>query len=240
MSAGDTYKLLGLTLVICLLIVAAMVVNSVEVTKKLDADAINLQALEEAVGGYQEREQLIVVTLSHVAEVLDLMAYGPYSREEMQDMLIEMVDIIQSINQILSYEEAHRISSFILRQAVAGDIDPWLFLAIAVTESNCNTNLRGGSGEYGLMQVMPGTGQWIAEQLGYVSYTPECLWDIRFNTQCAAFYLRATTAEFADSIKGVLAYNKGSNGARNWLKSNSLESNCYVRAVMNNYNKYKP
>lgn len=47
------------------------------------------------------------------------------------------------------------------------------------------------------------------------------------------------TREFRDTQQGVLAYNRGSYGARKWLQERDPEEHRYVVKVMRTYRKLK-
>ena len=141
--------------------------------------------------------------------------------------------IIRGINNTFAPAETEDISTVRVKQAIAADIDPSLMLSVAITESRCRPRASGGSGEYGLMQVMPGTGRGIARQLGYKNYNPDDMLDYRQNIQLAAFHLKKLTRHFGGNYQlGLLAYNKGTSGAKCWLKTHTLGSSGYVAKVV--------
>lgn len=211
------------------------------------ADGFYLQALdlkttikaqEELLAAYEAQNVALADTLTQVTATLEAIAYGPFSRVEIQELILQVTEVIQQVNQTLLPDEAQEIGRIIVHQAAAAEVDPWLLLAIAITESHCRPAIRGGSGEYGMMQVMPGTGQWIAGRLGYTNWSPEELWHIETNVQFAAYYLRTSIREFGGNLsKGILAYNRGSTGARAWLQENIAEEHRYVRKVNSTYGR---
>ena len=198
-----------------------------------------IDAQQELIGIYREQNEALGSLLGQASDALRKIVYGPYSREEVQTLVSQVADIIEGVNEALTEEETLEISQAIVETAVAAGIDPLLLVAMAITESHCRPNARGGSGEYGILQIMPGTGKWIAGRLGYKDWTPEDLLDVKTNIQFGTFYLRAVTREFRNTQQGVLAYNRGSYGARKWLQENSPEEHLYVRKVMGTYRKLK-
>lgn len=204
-------------------------------TAQVQEQADLIQAQAGLISAYQGQRIIVADTLGHAASALQLIAYGPYTRAEMQELIDEVADIIGEINAVLAPGQAGEISRAIVTDAVAAGIDPWLLLSVAVLESNCRPEIRGGSGEYGLMQVMPQTGAWIARKLGYENWRPEDMFSIRQNIQFGTYYLRAVTAEFGDPQLGLLAYNRGPTGARSYLREHSLSSNLYVLRVTRIY-----
>lgn len=216
----------------------SMTVAAQEMDQKIQDQEQIILAQQELVNLYQEQNVALASLLGQTSETLQGIAYGPYTREEIQDLIAEVADIIQEVNQALDPKEVEEISQVIVRSAVAADIDPLLLVSMAITESHCRPDVRGGSGEYGMLQVMPGTGRWIAGRLGYAEWQPGDMLDISTNVQFAAYYLRVVTREFnGDTQRGVLAYNRGSAGARSWMAENSPTEHYYVRRVMGTYSK---
>lgn len=204
-----------------------------------DRDEI-IAAQQRLIAAYQEQNMAVAGVLGQASDALEGIAYGPYTREEVQAKIMAVADVIAEVNHILALDQVQAISHSIVTCAVAADIDPMLLTAMAITESECRPKARGRAGEYGLLQVMPGTGKWIAGRLGYADYHPEQMLDVRTNIQYAAYYLKVVTKEFGDVDKGILAYNRGSNGARNWLKAHEPSANSYVCKVQKIYKEVSP
>ena len=207
--------------------------------KFLTAQAADMQteltAKDELIEAYRAQTAAVAEILGQAAETLENIAFGPYSREQIQAKVARVAEIIIEVNQLLDPEEVDEISQAIVLSAVAADIDPLLLTAMAITESYCQPGIRGRSGEYGMMQIMPGTGRWIAEKLGYKDWEPADMMDIRMNVEFSAYYLRVVTKEFGSTVKGVLAYNRGSTGARQWLAEHQASDHRYVKKVMGIY-----
>lgn len=215
-------------------------ISAKQEVKFLTAQAADMQteltAKDELIEAYRAQTAAVAEILGQAAETLENIAFGPYSREQIQAKVARVAEIIIEVNQLLDLEEVDEISQAIVLSAVAADIDPLLLTAMAITESNCRPLARGGSGEYGMLQVMPGTGRWIAGKLGYKDWEPADMLDVRMNVEFSAYYLRVVTREFGgDAVKGVLAYNRGSTGARQWMKKHSPSEHRYVKKVLGTY-----
>jgi soluble lytic murein transglycosylase-like protein len=145
-------------------------------------------------------------------------------------------DVINQANTSLGQALSEEIAQVNYRESIAYNLDPYLLTAMAYRESTFRPDVRGKSGEFGLIQIMPGTGKWIAEKLGYTDWSPEQLLDVETNVRFAAYYLSISIREFGGDVqKGVLAYNRGSNGARKWMSENRPEDHGYVSKVMATY-----
>lgn len=59
------------------------------------------------------------------------------------------------------------------------NVDPFLVAAIIKNESNFKHDAVSKVGAVGLMQIMPETGRWIAEQMGLENYQDSDLYQTR-------------------------------------------------------------
>ena len=90
--------------------------------------------------------------------------------------------------------------------------------AIIKTESGFNTFAKSYKGARGLMQIMPETGDWIAEMLQepndeLMLYDPEI--NIRFGT----WYIASLIERYDNVDTALAAYNAGSGNVDEWLKN---------------------
>lgn len=113
-------------------------------------------------------------------------------------------------------------------------VPPELVAAVAFVESRFRPGAVSPAGAQGLMQTMPGTGAWLAEQLG-VTYDP---FDPEQSAMLGAYYLRRLINRFdGDSTKVIAAYNAGAGAVQ---KHGGVppfaETQAYVPAVTRAYN----
>ncbi len=140
---------------------------------------------------------------------------------------------------IYHYSQVHRL-------------DPLLIAAVIRTESNFQANARSPKGAIGLMQIMPNTGRWIAEQLGEEDFEPGLLLDPEMNIEMGSWYLASLYDQFeGDPILVLAAYNGGRGNITEWLdnaqwtgEAHTLdqipfpETRQYVRKVLATYRIY--
>lgn len=138
-----------------------------------------------------------------------------------------------------------------LRSAENG-LDPYLVAAVIRHESRFNPNALSHQGARGLMQVIPDTGRWVAEQVG-LPFQPDLLYDPAYNIQIGTWYLAHQLRQFGGSIVLALAaYNGGEQNVRTWLVEDRWtgeigtvdqipfpETRSYVQRVMDSYDKYR-
>lgn len=128
-------------------------------------------------------------------------------------------------------------------------LNPLLVIALIRQESRFQTDIRSSAGAIGLMQVMPETGEWIAEQSGIDNYQ---LIDPDNNIQLGTWFLDYTHGEYdGNSMLAIASYNAGPGNVSQWVQRFGLsdvdqfvedipfgETQGYVESVFGNYWNY--
>lgn len=131
-------------------------------------------------------------------------------------------------------------------------LDPYLVAAVIRQESKFQPNATSYQGARGLMQILPETGRWAAEQMG-VAFRPEMLYEADYNIRMGCWYLAHQLKQFRGGIVPALAaYNGGQRNVREWLSEERWtgeehtidqipfpETRHYVRRVMQSYERYQ-
>ena len=105
-------------------------------------------------------------------------------------------------------------------------VDPFLIAAIIKNESNFNHKAVSKVGAVGLMQIMPDTGRWIAEQMGLESYKDTDLYQTRTNIRMGCWYLGELDHEFKHNLALVMiAYNAGRGQTHAWMEAYGWDDN---------------
>ena len=105
-------------------------------------------------------------------------------------------------------------------------VDPFLIAAIIKNESNFNHKAVSKVGAVGLMQIMPDTGRWIAEQMGLESYKDTDLYQTRTNIRMGCWYLGELDHEFKHNLALVMiAYNAGRGQTHAWMEEYGWDDN---------------
>ena len=98
-------------------------------------------------------------------------------------------------------------------------VEPELAMAIARRESEFYPMAQSHVGARGLMQLMPRTGEAMAEKVGIENYSDSLLFDPIVNTRLGSAYLAQLIEEFGNNIPLVsVGYNAGPTRARDWIK----------------------
>lgn len=141
----------------------------------------------------------------------------------------------------------------IIKYSKEYNVDPNLIAAVIKAESKYNAKAQSPKGAMGLMQIMPETGDWIAETIGIENYNSEMLWDYETNIKMGTWYLSNLSEEFnGDILLVIAAYNGGSGNVTKWLQNVEYsqdgeiltdipfkETKNYVRSVTQNNKIYK-
>ena len=109
---------------------------------------------------------------------------------------------------------------YLVRQyAYETKIDPALAASVILVESKFDERASSQPGAHGLMQVMPDTAQWIADEMGMTDYTPDKLSDVRTNIRLGTWYLAYLLKEYdGNQILALAAYNAGRGHVDSWVR----------------------
>ena len=144
-------------------------------------------------------------------------------------------------------------AALVQREAAARGLDPRLLYALLRQESLFNPNATSWVGARGLGQVMPATGQGIAQDLGVTDFTLDDLYQPAVSIRFSAFYLGQRIKNLGGSVPGALAaYNGGLGNAQRWAGGATIadadrftegidyaETRGYVRAVYGFWGVYQ-
>ena len=125
-----------------------------------------------------------------------------------------------------------------------------LVFAVIKAESDFDPNAKSHAGAIGLMQMLPSTAKWLAEEhlndnpLFISLYTPST--SIKYGT----YYLQYLFSKFGSWEKAIIAYNWGEGNFSSFIEENGYtegkyssipvkETRNYVKKVMDNWEKYK-
>ena len=110
----------------------------------------------------------------------------------------------------------------IITYSEKNNIDPFLVAAIIKNESNFKHKAVSGVGAVGLMQIMPETGRWIAEQMGLENYKDSDLYQTKTNIRMGCWYVGELDHEFKHNMTLLMiAYNAGRGQTREWMQENN-------------------
>ncbi|MGL5796175.1 MAG: transglycosylase SLT domain-containing protein [Waterburya sp.] len=137
----------------------------------------------------------------------------------------------------------------ILKYAQQDQINPLLVLSVMRKESTFNPEVDSVVGAVGLMQIVPPTAQWVAQQTQLSDYS---LSNPEDNIKIGTWYLRHNHQRYHDnSLLAVASYNAGTGNVNDWLTQYDIndpdqfvehipfaETKDYVEGVFGNYWNY--
>jgi soluble lytic murein transglycosylase len=121
-----------------------------------------------------------------------------------------------------------------LAETYAGqqDLDPAWVYGLMRQESRFVDYARSGVGAQGLMQIMPATARWIAQQLGLGRNAHKQVNQPETNIRFGTYYLRRIQDDLAGSpVLATAAYNAGPSRAKRWQADTPLEGAIYVESI---------
>ncbi|MDF2750774.1 MAG: Lytic transglycosylase catalytic [Gaiellaceae bacterium] len=96
-------------------------------------------------------------------------------------------------------------------------LQPQLLAAVIYQESKFDPEARSSSGAVGLMQLLPETGQGIADRTGGSTWSPADLLNPELNIRYGSWYLRHLLDKYDDERLALAAYNAGQTNVDGWL-----------------------
>lgn len=139
------------------------------------------------------------------------------------------------------------------RYAAEKELDPFLVAGVMKAESKFNTQARSPKGALGLMQMMPETATWVAEQMDNNEFTINQLENPEVSIRMGTWYLSSLKKEFqGNQVLMLAAYNGGRGNVKQWMgkygwdmsfdevgKIPFLETKEYVDKVLYNKKRYQ-
>ncbi len=133
-------------------------------------------------------------------------------------------------------------------------LDPNLLFAVMRVESVYQPRIVSYAGAIGLTQIMPRTGQLIADALEAPDFTPADLLDPETNLKFSAWYLASLIRRFDGRLPlAIASYNGGPHNVRRWIDQHGEDmpldalleripfdqTHRYVRRVLGHYVAYR-
>jgi soluble lytic murein transglycosylase len=143
-------------------------------------------------------------------------------------------------------------ADLIFAEAEKYEIDPALLLSIMRQESLFEQSAESIAGARGLMQVMPATGEYVAERSDFSdAFHPDQLWLPYLSVKFGAWYIGQQLALFeGNQFAALAAYNAGPGNVLEWIKTSAdldvfvesipyRESRVYIRNIYINLAAYR-
>ena len=138
----------------------------------------------------------------------------------------------------------------VIAAAEKEQVPPSLVASVILAESKYKNTAESETGALGLMQLMPDTARWVAQQVGHGHYTDRQLKEPTINIELGTWYLGHLLKEFnGNQVLALAAYNAGRGHVESWLRENNWngmvdtipfpETRSYVKAVLQYQERYE-
>ncbi|MCK8059427.1 MULTISPECIES: lytic transglycosylase domain-containing protein [unclassified Fusibacter] len=133
-------------------------------------------------------------------------------------------------------------SLYLIKYTDLYDIDPSLVLSIIEIESNFDAEAVGGAADRGLMQIIPATEKWLAEEFGNeigITYDPDLIFEPEYNLGLALSYIHLLKNAYGENYHRILSeYNRGPYNLAKYFEANHTYQTTYSRAILSRVDKY--
>jgi soluble lytic murein transglycosylase len=135
----------------------------------------------------------------------------------------------------LSSAEIRELAEVVIEEAARYDLEPGLVLAVIQVESACYHRAVSPVGALGLMQILPSTGEELAEKQGIAWVGSETLFDPTINVKLGVAYLKQLSDRYAHVPTALAAYNWGPGRIDRRLQRGDHVPQLYIQQVMRAY-----
>jgi soluble lytic murein transglycosylase len=138
--------------------------------------------------------------------------------------------------------QQRRLAMAIVREARRNKVDPMLVVAVIRCESSFNNYAVSHVGAMGLMQVMPDTGNYLADKAGFKLQRHTNLFDSELNVELGTAYLADLIERFGSPERALVAYNAGPGLAKKILSKRDKRERFmagYPAKVMKEFRRLK-
>lgn len=123
-------------------------------------------------------------------------------------------------------------AELIEREARANGFDPFVYYSLIRQESLFEEGARSSAAAQGLAQIIPDTGQWIAQRLGHPEYTNDIIYRPVINLRFGAYYL-GWARDYLDGnlVSALVGYNAGPGNAARWRELAGADDTLFVERL---------
>ena len=125
-----------------------------------------------------------------------------------------------------------RFTDLIEQEAAANQENSLLLFSLIRQESLFEEGARSVAAAQGLAQIVPATGAWVAEQIGYAGYDNSLIYRPFINVKFGAYYLR-WTYKYLDQnwVSALVGYNAGPGNSEYWRKIAGADDTIFVELL---------
>jgi len=157
---------------------------------------------------------------------IDLIVLAPEISDGHSSSALDMPRLIQRLAFPTYFSE------LVLAECATYNLDPLLMFALIRQESVFDAEATSWAGAMGLTQVMPSTGEWIAEMMAWPGYSQEMLQRAYLNVKFGAWFLARIMEQTDGDVMAALAgYNGGPARAQGWQEQAGGDPDLFVEVI---------
>ncbi len=154
-----------------------------------------------------------------------------------RELILTSLALKESNAKTLTNMQRYNLAEIIVEQADIYDIDPVLIVAQIQVESSFNKNALSNKGAKGLMQLLPGTAEYIMKKTDLDLKSAANLYDVETNITLGTAYMAYLIDKTNGNIEYALtAYNIGPANMSKAIRKNKIPTT-YSNKVLTLYNK---
>jgi len=125
-------------------------------------------------------------------------------------------------------------ADLVQEEAETHGLDPLLLYAVIRQESLFEPAARSYAAAGGLMQVIPATGEWVAQRLHWPDYRGTHVYRPHINIKFGVYYLAYAMEQAGNNVMTALVgYNAGPGNARHWRAAAGEDDDLFLETVTN-------
>lgn len=135
-------------------------------------------------------------------------------------IVLSVLALYNNVTWLMKYMYPLKYAGEIQKCSKEFAVDPYLIAAIIKVESGYKPDVISKKGARGLMQLMPDTAKWIAENMKMENFDVKMLEEPGLNIKMGTWYFSSLLKEFDnDTTLALAAYNGGRGNVAQWIKS---------------------
>ena len=154
-----------------------------------------------------------------------------------------VLEIIRSTKRRNTDKEASTLAQLIVAESYRANYDPLFVASVIKAESTFNHRAVSYAGAKGLMQILPGTGQYVSRRNKFAWTGARDLNNPEYNIQLGIAYLKELEQSFkGDREMALVAYNWGpANVFRAFKGEKKIPSSSlrYAKSILSSHDKWK-
>jgi soluble lytic murein transglycosylase len=193
---------------------------------RLEFEDLRLSVAEDPIGCYRLANYMLDLRLYRIAIATSRQLLKLAGLETYTQMLVAP-QYFNHINYGTNFQD------LVVSYAREYNFDPLFLFSVISQESSFEGFVHSSAGARGLMQIMPDTGQSIADNLGWPpNYTSDDLYRPYINLRLGASYLSSNKVYFnGDFFAALAAYNAGPGNAGIWEELSGGDPDLFLELI---------